>query len=156
MAAPEKGPEPEPKTEVEPEPESTPKQEGKVGTEKSHRIEPHPRCVSCRRNIDPEDLRPDPMGERGLWGIAANLGLTREDLAGPMADVSAQLYARGALSAIPGCAMCAWTRSPGTAGGRPGTKAAEASSGRNRSVDGTGLRSFGPSTREGDREGTEP
>ncbi|WP_210570452.1 hypothetical protein [Streptomyces sp. GESEQ-4] len=86
MAAPEKGPEPEP--------ESTPKQAGKLGTEKSHRIEPHPKCVSCRRNIDPEDLRPDPMGERGIWDIAANLGLTQEDLAGPMADVSAQLYAR--------------------------------------------------------------
>ncbi|MGP4005718.1 hypothetical protein [Streptomyces sp. 4N124] len=39
-------------------------------------------------------MRPDPMGERGLWDIAANLGLTREDLAGPMVDVSAQLYAR--------------------------------------------------------------
>lgn len=76
-AAPEEGSGPEPKSEVE-----------------SHRIEPHPRCVSCRRYIDPEDLRPDPMGERGLWDIAANLGLTREDLAGPMADVSAQLYAR--------------------------------------------------------------
>ncbi|WP_328349813.1 hypothetical protein OG800_03480 [Streptomyces sp. NBC_00445] len=86
MAAPEKGPEPEP--------ESTPKQAGKLVTEKSRRIEPHPKCVSCRRNIDPEDLRPDPMGERGIWDIAANLGLTQEDLAGPMADVSAQLYAR--------------------------------------------------------------
>jgi hypothetical protein len=94
MAAPEKGPEPEPQMEVEPEPESTPKQAGKLGTEKSHRIEPHPKCVSCRRDIDPEDLRPDPMGERGIWDIAANLGLTQEDLAGPMADVSAQLYAR--------------------------------------------------------------
>lgn len=80
----------------EPQPDAAPRgfSSGKVRTKKSHRIEPRPRCVSCRRYIDPEDLRPDPMGERGLWDIAANLGLTREDLAGPIADVSAQLYAR--------------------------------------------------------------
>lgn len=34
------------------------------------------------------------MGERGLWDVAAELGLTREDLAGPVAEVGALLYAR--------------------------------------------------------------
>ncbi|WUI04002.1 hypothetical protein OHR68_20130 [Spirillospora sp. NBC_00431] len=34
-----------------------------------------------------------------MWEIAARLGLTRSDLAGPMAEVSAQIYARR-------CARC--------------------------------------------------
>jgi len=56
--------------------------------------ESHPRCVRCGQDIDPEDLRPDPMGEQGIWDVAERLGLTRDDLAGPMADISARLYAR--------------------------------------------------------------
>lgn len=67
-----------------------------MSSKKLPQVSPDPKCVRCGQDIDPEDLKPNPLGEQtdAFMDVAEGLGLTREDLAGPMAEVSAEIYAR--------------------------------------------------------------
>jgi hypothetical protein len=56
-------------------------------------VEDDPQCVRCGNDIDPEDLRDNPMGD-SLKQLGAAFGLSASELAGPAAEVSATLYAR--------------------------------------------------------------